>query len=111
MSGVKPKDRAIVLERACGLCEVCGERAASNVHHRRARGMGGTRKAIHSPAWLLAVCGLGNVTGCHGRIESNRTEALEAGWLLGPRDEPSRPVRLHMGTVVLDDAGGYTLVG
>lgn len=107
MAGVTPRDRATVLDRSGGMCEVCGSARATNVHHRRARGMGGTRRAIHSPAWLLAVCGQGNTSGCHGRIESSRTAALDAGWLLGPSDDPSTPVLLAIGRVILDDEGGY----
>jgi hypothetical protein len=109
-AGVLTRDRVLVITRANGMCEVCGEAPASNIHHRRPRGMGGTRRAIHSPAWLLAVCGQGNASGCHGRIESDRYAAQVAGWLLGPLEEPSTcPVRLAIGWVVLDDEGGYSL--
>lgn len=108
MAGVTPKDRATVLERCGGMCEVCGERPASNLHHRRSRGMGGTRRAIHSPAWLIAVCGHGNTSGCHGRIESSRPASEAAGWLLAPRDHPStKPARLAVGVVILLDDGSY----
>lgn len=110
---VTARDRAIVLDRSGGMCEVCGAAPASNVHHRRGRGMGGTRRAIHSPAWLLAVCGMGNTSGCHGRIEGDRVEAERNGWALAwsVEDASAAPVRLAIGLVLLDDAGGYELVG
>jgi hypothetical protein len=110
---VTPQDRAIVLDRCGGICEVCGCAPASNVHHRRGRGMGGTRRAIHTPAWLLAVCGQGNTSGCHGRIEGDRVEAERNGWALpwSVEDPTTVPVVLAIGRVLLDDQGGYTLAG
>lgn len=113
MASVSARDWRIVLDRAGGMCEVCGAAPASNVHHRRGRGMGGTRRAIHSPAWLLAVCGMGNTSGCHGRIEGDRTEAEANGWAVGwqVEDVSTVPVRLAVGLVLLDDEGGYELVG
>lgn len=110
MAAVTERDRAIVLDRSGGMCEVCGAARATNVHHRRGRGMGGTRRAIHSPAWLLAVCGQGNTSGCHGRIEGDRTAAEANGWALpwSVEDATAAPVRLALyGLVLLDDEGGY----
>lgn len=74
--------------------------------------MGGTRRAIHTPAWLLAVCGQGNTSGCHGRIEGDRTEAEVYGWALpwSTEDASSCPALLAVGWVTLDDDGGYTPV-
>jgi 5-methylcytosine-specific restriction protein A len=111
MGQITPATRAIVWERCGGICEVCGAARAQNLHHRRGKGMGGTRRAIHSPAWILAVCGFGNTSGCHGRIESDRPGAEAAGWALPwSVDDPTTvPVLLAIGRVHLDDAGGYTL--
>jgi hypothetical protein len=104
---VSTADRLLVLARSNGVCEVCGQARATNVHHRMPRGMGGTNRPIESPAWLLHVCGSGT-TGCHGRIESDRTRAQAAGWLLVGQETPeTRPARLWFGTVVLDDQGDY----
>jgi hypothetical protein len=79
---------ARVLARAAWACERCGvdlrgERGSGwSIHHRRPRGMGGTRRPdTNSPVNLLAVCGSGN-TACHGEIESNRAHAQECGWLV-----------------------------
>ncbi len=102
----------LVLARSNGVCEVCGQARAPNVHHRRPRGMGGTSRAIESPGWLLHVCGQGNTSGCHGRIESSREAAREAGWLLTDRQTPQdTPARLWFGFVLLDDEGDYTPAG
>lgn len=105
---VSTADRLLVLARSGGICEVCGQARATNVHHRRPRGMGGTSRAIESPAWLLHVCGQGNTSGCHRRIENNREEARAAGWLLLPQQDAAvTPVRLACGWVVLLDDGDY----
>jgi hypothetical protein len=112
-AGVSERDARIVIARSGGVCEVCGRAAMQNIHHRRGRGMGGTRRAIHSPAWLLAVCGMGNTSGCHRRIESDRPTAEANGWALpwAVEDAGTVPAVLWFGRVLLDDAGGYTLAG
>jgi hypothetical protein len=109
VSGVSEETARIVLARCNGMCEVCGRAAMANLHHRRARGMGGTRRAIHTPSWLLAVCGMGNTSGCHGRIETHREQARARGWLLGPSDDPATTPVLHAvyGWVILLDDGGF----
>lgn len=75
-----------VYERSQGKCEWCGQPPSwgSSVHHRKPRGMGGSRKVhVNAAANLLFLCGSG-VTGCHGWVESNRQEAVTYG-LLVPR--------------------------
>lgn len=63
--------------RSRGYCELCGD-FATQVHHRRPRGLGGTRDPqINLPSNLLHVC-----LGCHGYIEAHRAEALTNGWLV-----------------------------
>lgn len=69
--------RAEVWERADGLCEVgvaadCARRCGQ-VHHRAGRG----GPDPHQLDNLLCVC-----LPCHMWIESNRTAAYEAGWLI-----------------------------
>jgi hypothetical protein len=70
--------------------------------------MGGSKDpAIHSPANLIYLCGSGT-EGCHGKVESNRAEALEFGLLIYRNDDPTlTPVSLWRGTVLLDDEGGW----
>lgn len=90
-------------------CEKCGTNSSIrwSLHHRKPRGMGGTKnKMINSPANLLWLCGSGT-EGCHGWIESHRTAGYEDGLLLHRNDDPTTiPVVLHYGTVLLDDEGG-----
>ena len=64
-----------VITRSGGLCEVCGK-GAEQIHHRRARGMGGTsRHDVHAAPSLLHVC-----RSCHTWIEHNLAEARDYGW-------------------------------
>lgn len=79
----------IVRGRSMGVCEICGIARATNFHHRRPGGMGGSRQPHQqSAANLLHVDGSGT-TGCHGMIESNRTTAYDNGWLVHRRDDPT----------------------
>lgn len=78
--------REAVLERdghACVRCGVTVQRPVYSLHHRRARGMGGSRR-LHTMANLVTLCGTGT-TGCHGDVESDREASEAAGWLLPRR--------------------------
>lgn len=80
-----------------------------SIHHRRPRRIGGSSDpATNSPANLMLVCGSGT-TGCHGRIESNRHNAIVLGYLLHAWDDPAKVPVLHprRGLVLLTDDGGY----
>ena len=84
-----------VLERAGYCCEICGkplgdERGVDfSIHHRKARGMGGTRWfGANLPSNLMAIDGSGT-TGCHGWIESHRFEAMACGWLVSRYQDPT----------------------
>lgn len=88
--------RRTVLERSGGWCERCGTAlhdghqwiAPHSIHHRRARGMGGTTDPVtNTVVNLLLLCGTGT-TGCHGWVESNRLEAIRDGYLLAQSDDP-----------------------
>lgn len=77
-------------------------------HHRVPRGAGGSAYARqHSLDRLLLVCGDG-VSGCHGHIERNRTEAFARGLLVhqAEPDPAAVPVILASGQMVLLDPGG-----
>lgn len=118
---VAPEVRDAVLTRSGGRCEVgaidaCRARRrrldspdGTNQHHRRPGGMGGSKRAgVHAATNLLQVCGSGNVSGCHGHIESNRTVAYENGWLVHEGQDPAAvPVLLHDGRRVLLDGDDY----
>ena len=106
-----------VLDRACYCCEICGSPCADrrgtdwSLHHRRPRGMGGTRWAgINLPSNLLLVCGSGT-TLCHGVIENYRAGAVAAGWLVLSRTDPATVACLITGDrrVYLTDDAMYSL--
>lgn len=85
-----PEDvRAVIVARDNARCRRCGEPGGS-VHHRRPRGMGGTR-TTPDPSWGVVLCGTGT-TGCHGWVESHRELARAEGYLLpagmDPDDQP-----------------------
>jgi hypothetical protein len=96
----------LVHERSGGACEVCGAARATNLHHRRARGMGGTKAPIHGPEWLLHLCGTGT-TGCHGYIEAHPETSYAKGWKLRRNRDPAiSPVQLGGQWVILTPDGG-----
>ena len=74
--------------------------------------MGGDpRPETNWPANLVAVCGSGT-SGCHGWLESNRTEAMEMGLILHANDVPAEhPIATWYGAVILDNAGGLWPAG
>lgn len=115
MSGVSAKVRQVVLERDQFRCCRCGSYVGPfgdfSVHHRRPRGMGGSKRPeTNLPANLLTLCGSGT-TGCHGHIEANRDEARAAGLILLQAQTPTaEPVRTHRGLLLLDDEGMFTEV-
>lgn len=90
-------------ERSLGMCEgMCGKRARE-IHHRRFLGRGGK----HNVSNLLALCGRGNHSGCHGI--AHQGEAPD-GWAISrhePKHESEIPyVDLAGRTWWLDDEGG-----
>lgn len=99
------KTRALIKARADGRCEKCGIRIeyGGQIHHRRPRGMGGTRrKEASCPSNGLYVH-----LKCHGDIESNRKRAYYMGWLVGVgRQTESAEVRLWDGWFILTAEGG-----
>lgn len=107
-----------VWARANGCCERCGRRLdfgerglAWSVHHRRPRGMGGSKLDwVNKPANLVVLCGHATTPGgCHAWVEANRVEALKDGWLVSrigvliAADVPV--VDLEGNTFWLDDLG------
>lgn len=119
VTGPTPAQRHQVAERAGFCCELCGIALHNtdvwirvhSFHHRQPRGAGGTKRLlVNSPANLLLVCGTGT-TGCHGRIESERTAAYAAGWLVPMGMDPAAvPVTIWRSltpSVLLTDDGRY----
>lgn len=62
------------------------------VHHRRPRGMGGSKDWLtNTPANGILLC-----PDCHRFIESHREKALALGWLVPQGADPQRvPVLYH----------------
>lgn len=109
-TGVTQHVADAVLERDQHSCVVCGKNLHGtrgrdwSLHHRRPRRMGGDRRPeTNQPANLLSVCGTG-VDGCHGWLESRRTEAMDQGLILHANDVPAEhPVATWYGVVMLDN--------
>ena len=95
--------RSIIDERARGCCELCGMPVESpQYHHRRPRGIGGTKRVETGQAQNALLLH----QKCHTRVESNRLEAYESGWLVAQSADPGDvPVRLWDGWFVLDSLG------
>lgn len=101
--GFSPKTRQIILDRCDFVCERCSSAAASQLHHRRPRSCGGSKRAdTNTPANCFAIC-----EPCHRYIESNRTKALESGWLVRQGKNPADIPLLYRGRwALLTEAGG-----
>ena len=80
--------RRLVEVRSGGICEGCGNRPATDIHHRKYRSRGGT----HNLDNLLHLCGGasglpgGNHSGCHGIAHSLKGHDL--GWSVHSWDDP-----------------------
>lgn len=92
-TGFSPEVHDTIDGRAMGRCEVCGENIVEEHHHRRPRGMGGSKRPdTNTAANGLGVCGI-----CHRMIESNRTVALLLGWLVHSHRQPSEVKVMYRG--------------
>jgi hypothetical protein len=91
---VTAKVRREVIARDKQTCQWCGrwvdvESGWYSLQHRRARGMGGTKRIDTDLACnLVLVCGTGT-TECHGEIESHRERAVERGFNVADRHNPA----------------------
>lgn len=105
MAGEFTNDVRMVIDaRAGGLCEICRVAPVEQFHHRRARGMGGTKRR----ATALPSNGLGLCAQCHYWVEANRRESLRLGYLCRQEQEPSAVAVLLDGRFVfLTDTGDY----
>lgn len=127
-TGPDQRIRQLVMERDQFQCVRCGNPVTGepgvdfSVHHRIARGMGGSRDPrLNMPANLILLDGSGT-TGCHGAVEKARAEARTHGYLVWRSLDPTKvPVRVvlwpgsRVATTVsapflLDDLGGRTEV-
>ncbi len=103
MTGFPQAVRDMVLNRCGGFCEACGVDRPEQMHHRRARGAGGSRRAdTNTASNALAIS-----AACHALIESRREFALDRGWLVLQGHNPSEVPVVWQGTwVLLTDDGG-----
>jgi len=114
MTGISQHVKQFVFARSEGYCEVLAagcDMAATEIHHRRARGMGSTKRPETNYASnLLAIC-----RRCHLRCEASRSWALDNGFLVrqsaNPADVPVWWRSNWKGNrkllVLLDDGGTY----
>lgn len=82
-SEIPQRIRDAVLARdewACAYCGIPIDQLNYSLHHRRPRGMGGSRR-LHTMANLVTLCGSG-VDGCHGVVERDRLTSRRSGWLV-----------------------------
>jgi 5-methylcytosine-specific restriction protein A len=96
-----------VLDRDGHACIVCGTSQLLQLHHRRARSMGGTRRAdANLCANLITLC-----LTCHATVESRREWAIGQGLLVGQHETPSTvPVWYGHAWMLLADDGSSSLV-
>lgn len=85
-------------------------RGRRSIHHRRPRGMGGTKRLdVHTLAGLVNTCGHGTI-GCHRYVEINRGWAERRGLLVAKEgllsDPRLVPLVLPSGRRVLLDEHG-----
>lgn len=109
MSGFSTRVREAILSRDGHRCVRCGMQS-TQIHHRRPRGMGGTtQQSTDEPANGVVLCGSGT-TGCHGWVESHRSQAVSDGLIVSQGQEPATvPVLLYQGMgrawYILDNVG------
>lgn len=100
--------RTLAHQRSNGVCEICDQARVTNLQHRLPEGQGGPTDVRN----LLGVCGMGNASGCHGRIHQGSTEAYANGWAVqsgAGHDYRTTPVLLALhGFVLLTADGGTT---
>lgn len=99
--------KTLVFDRCRGLCEKCGTRIFNgvNYHHRRARGMGSTKRPESASAANCLVLH----PSCHEYIERNRAESLDNGWLVRQSDDPRTvPVFITGVWTLLNEDGTVT---
>jgi hypothetical protein len=92
-TGFSPAVREQIRTRSGSKCEICGMQRAAQMHHRRPRGKGSTKRPeTNYPTNGLHLCG-----DCHDRVESDRGEALDNGWLVSQNEDPGEIPVLYRG--------------
>lgn len=96
--------------RCGGACH--GERGRDfSLQHRRARGMGGSRRQdTNEPQNGIVLCGSAtSAGGCHQWVESNRLAARDHGWAIWQSEDPLTVIVDHrqLGMVFLHSNGSW----
>lgn len=94
-----PLVRKMATKRSGGVCEICVNRKATSLHHRRGR-----RSRDHRIVNALHLCGW-----CHDAVHcGSRRRAETHGWIVRQTSEPADiPVLLGGVEVTLTDTGTY----
>lgn len=103
-----PATVRLVRERDHNACARCGGTNQLTTHHRRARGMGGSRwPGINQPSNLLTLCGSGT-TGDHGWVTNHPAESRDLGLSVSMHADPAAvPVLTWRGWVYLTNSGTF----
>ena len=91
--------RQAVWARADNCCERCGLSIVNQpgaIHHRRTRGMGGSRRSNYAENCVV-LC-----DPCHTWVGANPNDAAETGWYVRQWDDPE--------TVPLTNIYGHTFL-
>jgi hypothetical protein len=91
---VTPKVRREVIARDKSTCQWCGrfvdvDSGWYSLQHKRARGMGGSKRIDTDLACNLVLVHGTGTTECHGYIESHREEAVSRGFNVADRHNPA----------------------
>lgn len=102
--------RKLVMARGDNHCERCGKTitGAYSIHHRKPRGMGGTKDpAANSPSNLVLLCGSATTPdGCHTSVERFRQAAITTGFIVTRTADPETvPIKLVTGWYLLRPDG------
>jgi 5-methylcytosine-specific restriction protein A len=101
------KTKKILLARSKGLCEYCNKPVDTpQYHHRRPRGMGGTKRTNSGDPENGVVVHL----HCHISIESDREQSLFSGFLVWQSHDPlTTPIVINGEWFLLNNDGTKTL--
>ena len=89
MKGFPRRVRDLAAHRSGLMCEGCGGGGPLELHHRKYR----SRLGADTVENCLALCGRGNVSGCHGAAHAGRAAEV-SGWSIRTGGDPLMiPVR------------------
>lgn len=118
MTGFSKAVTSAIIEREEGCCFRCGGYVLHgtrgwdySLQHRRARGMGGSRRPdTNSVQNGILLCGSATSPGgCHAYVEAHPSEAEDKGWRVPQSGDPLLAAVVHWrdGTIHLHSNGRY----